>query len=917
MAQRPRLGQLKRNDINYRTFQQQYEELEGNTKHIRTPVRTKGELPFGGNLDGTQCLVIDEGVVYYWDENLQNWQPILGQVFTMETATFKRWKKTFVATAHQTDFLTDVLFDVGKSEVDVYVQGLLQDVDLDYIEFDDRTIRFNQGLPAGAVVTIATPMIIESTTSLETYLKRLEDLEFNNYQMMMIQYYDGKGFEAQGMVFDGFINTEYIDYSLTTTNVLYDAVRKSMYMFHTADSGVAEQFDETTNIDPSSTVYLRGSEITLPISTLLKDVFVDDFSTQNFMDLDESSVFWDREKQLVTNDETYGGGSYYYKGDFMSTTGNADLLGFSEDPTISTYYNTSGQTASTTLARNATCHAVLAMGTMNVMINGVAALYRASWPYSGYSWLYRSNSSYQVRPSGVGIYGLFPDSSGTYASKTVYVHAWNNIVALRQDSEDSGRYYQRIAFGTGRARIISWVYGDRPIGLPNTMFGSQTGDFTQSSTYISQIGSTIDNLLIRAGNILYFLNRSLTVVKTLDWSKASRKPATYNVTSQQITADKRYLYFPARLLRDGVWGYYLEVFNISDGSFVGEVLVTTDNSGNPGTTAMAFDHTYNRLILGQQGSNKYSLPGKGTNSIKEWANYAGMLIFEAPDEMSRELISKPFTTNLPQVYYRLSATQTLNQGIIDYYIRFNDEAWTKINLNTNYTWINPGGAKGTIVQLRAVLKTTLTATLPPTLTDWKLSVRPYETAARYRSTQTLLGMDGVTGGNLKPSQDVPNETHIQWFIELDDESNRYYAGKDGSFSFPEMTGDALFTMEANMATSNILMSPVVRDVKLQLYRDDEGMLYTETSRQLHDIRETSMWVTTSAGNSNYEIDVSRDDGVTWFKAKKKDSLQVTNGNVETNWYHDFKSVGNGERAFKIRFRLNGTTEILQYGAKIN
>ena len=915
MAQRPRLDQIKRGDVNYKTFKEQYTELESNTKHFRHPVRTKGELPFGGNIDGTQCLVVDEGVVYYWDERIQNWQPILGQVFEMDTATFKRWKKTYVATAGQTDFLTDVLFDVGKHEIDVYLQGILQDIDIDYIEFDERTIRFKDGVPAGAIVTLATPMVIESTTSIETYLKRLEDLEFNNYQMMMIQYYDGKGFEAQGIVYDGFINTEYIDYILTTKNVMYDAVRKSMYMFHTSDSGIVEQFDNLTNVDPVSTIYLRGSEITLPIDMNYKDVFVDDFSTQNFMDLDESNVFWDREKQLVTNDDTYGGGNHYYKGDFMTTTGNADSVGFNETisaPRGSGYFQS--------LHSNAACYAVLAMGTMNAVLNGIGMVYRNIWPYSGFSWMYRASNEYWWRTDGGSSYAshaLFVDDTTTWRPTITYVSAWNRIVALQQYAEASGRYYQRLISASGRTRSVAWKWENRPVGLPQTMFGSEVNIFTQSVSYISQVGATLEHLLLRSGNILYFLDSNYNVVKVLDWTKASRKPSTYNVTSQQITADKRYLYFPARLLRNGQWGYYLEVFSIEDGSFVNEILVTNANSGNPGTTAMSYDHQYNRLVLGQQGNLKYALHGKNKNNISENSGYMGMLIFEAPEERTRELVSKPLTTNLPQINYKLTATQTLNLGLIDYYIRFNDEAWTKINLNVNYTWVNPNGAKETIIQLRAALRTTLTASKSPEITDWRLSVRPYEKAGRYRSKPTLINMDGVTGGSLKPTQDVPNESQIQWFIELDEESNRYYAGKDGSFSFPEITGDAYFTMEANMATSNILMSPVVRDVRMQMYRDDEGMLYTETSRQLHDIRETSIWVTTSAGNSNYEIDVSRDDGKTWFGAVKKQSIQVTNGNIETNWYHSFEGVGNGERDFKIRFRLNGATEIMQYGAKIN
>ena len=920
MAQRPRISQLKRNDVNYRTFKEQFEELEGNTSHLRPPVRTKGELPFDDNVDGSQCLVVDEGVVYYWDSELQNWQPTLGQVFRTESATFKRWKKTFTAIEGQTDFFTGVLFAVGQSEIDVYVQGLLQDVDVDYIEFDERTIRFLEPVPAGAQVTLATPMMVESTTSVETYLKRLEDLEFNNYQLMLTQYYDGKNFEAQGIVFDGFINTKYVDYALTTPNVLYDAVHKSMYMFHTAESGIVEHFDSNSNIDTSSTVYLRGSEITLPISSAYKIAFIDDFSTQAWMDLDKSNVFWDREKKIVTNNDTYGGGDHYYKGDFMTTTENVDSVGFSEG--ISKRYEYYwGSTESITSHTN--CFSVLAMGNLTAIVNDRAIVYRNVWPYSSYSYFYRANDTDAYRtiaqptsyPVAVNVFGTndtIPRPAMTYIRKR------NRMFFLYQYSESSGRYYQRLYSATGRTNNFgSWTAEGRPNGLPNTMFGSQVNTYTQSSSYISQIGSTYEHLLLRSENKLYFLNETNTVVKTLDWSNSDRKPSTYNVVSQQITADKRYLYFPARLLRDGYWGYYLEVFNIEDGSFVGEILVTRTNSGNPGTTAMGFDHDYNRIVLGQQGGMRYTLHGKSKNSISDGTSYAGMLIFEAPDERMREVISKPMKTNLPVVHYQLKATSTLNSGIIDYYIRFNQEAWTKILPLQMYTWNNPNGAKETIIQLRATLKTTLTASKAPELTEWALYLRHYEGNAKYRSKPTLINMDGVTGGSLSPTQDVPNETSLSWFIELDNNSNRHSAGQDGIFTFKPMTGDAYFTMEANMNTNNPLMSPVVYDVSMQMYRDDEGILYTETSPQLHDIRETSIWVTTSSGNSNYEVDVSRDGGATWFEAVKRQSIQVTNGNVETNWYHDFDGIGNGERDFKIRFRINGSTEILQYGAKIN
>lgn len=924
MAQRPRLSQLKRNDVNFKTFKEQFESLEGNTGHFRPPVRTKGELPFDGNINGAQCLVVDEGVVYYWDDEIQNWQPTLGQVFKMDEASFQRWKKNFKATAGQQEFYTDVLFSYGKHEVDVFVNGILQDIEDDYMEVDNRTIRFNEGLPEGASVTIATPMVIQSNVNIEEYLARLEDIEFNSYQMMMSQYYDGKNFDAKGMTFDGFINTSMVDYSLTTSNIMYDSVKKSMYMFKREDTGIVEHFDETSNIELSeSDVYIRGSEITLPITTAYIEAFKDEFTNQDLVDIAETNASWNREKGIMTNNDTAGGGDSYYKGDFMGETGNVDLVGFSEGISVTyRYWNGWDYRSAVT---SSMCYGVLPMGSMNAIINSLAMIYRGVWPYNSYSYMYRDGSSnnnrtdgdYSVRGGSNFAKNIFLENSLEWRPATTYVRGWNQIVALKQVSESSGRYYQRLARASGRTQSLYWSWANRPSGLPNTLFGSQTNTFTQSATYISQIGSTYDMLLIRAGNILYFLDSNFSVVKTLDWSKATRKPSTYNVVSQQITADKRYLYFPARLLRDGYWGYYLEVFNIEDGSYVNEILVTRDNSGSPGTTAMGFDHDYNRLVLGQQGGYRYTLFGKSKNSISEYSSYAGMLIFEPQDERTREVVSKPFRTNLPYVYYRLAASQALNAGTIDYYIRFGAEAWTKINLNTAYTWTNPEGAAETTVQLRAVLRTTLTASKAPELTSWTLSVRPFTAQAVYRSKPKLINMDGISGGRLEATQNIPNESSLQWYVELDETNDRYIAGTGGAFDFESMTGDAYFVIEANLSTKDFLLSPVVKDVAMQLYRDEEGIMYTETSQQINDIRDISVWVTTSAGNDKYELEISRDNGERWDKAEKRDSILMQNGDIETNWRLRYNEIAQGKRAFKMRFILNGPTEIIQYGARID
>lgn len=918
MTQRPRLSQLKRNNINFRTFQEQYEKLEQNAQHIRKPVRTRGELPFDGNIDGTKCLVIDEGVEYYWDENIQNWQPILGQVFRVENQKFQRWKKHYVAKEGQTDFVTDITFDVEKNHIDVYVQGILQDEGIDYIELDNRTIRFLTPIPKDAIVTIATPMVVEYLTDVETLIERLEDLEYNNYQLMLNQYYDGKEFEAQGMVYDGFLNTSQIDYVMTSTNILYDPIRKSMYMRHEEPTGIVEQFDSTNNIAPESTVYIRDLEMTLPISTNYESAFIDDFSTNELIDWNESDVYWDRERKWVTNDDTYSGGSNYYRGDFMTRTGNADLVGFNED--IKVYAELGYYSSYLYLNQYTNCFAVLAMGNMNAIINDMAIIYRNKWPYSGYWYFYSSSNVLYFKSDGTGYYdarSVWPTSEAHYRPATTYVREWNKIITLLQRNESSGRYYQQLYSSDGRTQNLIWSAHSRPNGMPKTTFGSETADFTGSKDRIEQIGSTYDRLLLRVKDVLYFLDNTFTVVKILDWTNAVRKPSLYNVVSQQITADKKYLYFPARLLRNGIWGYYLEVFSIEDGSFVNEILVTQDNAGIPGTTAMCFDHDYNRLILGQRGGNKYTLVNKDKNHLYESNSYAGMLIFEAPDLRECDLVSKPIVTNLPEIYYQLNAVSQLNNGTIDYYIRFDNNAWTKILPLTNYYWKNTKGAKETTIQLRAVFKSSLTATDAPILTSWQLNIRPFITNAFYKSKETLLNVDGIIGGSLKPNQTIPNETNINWYIKLDNNSHKIYAGKDSEFTIPLITGDAYFSVEAELSTNNKWMSPVVQNYKLQLYRHDEGVLVTETSRQINPINEVYIWVTTSHGKDYYEVDVSRDGGQTWEPAIKQNAVQLTNGNVETKWYHHFNEYKINERDFKIRFRLNGAVEIMQYGAKIN
>jgi hypothetical protein len=933
MAQRPRLSQLKRTDVNFRTFKEQYESLEGNTEHQRYPVRTKGDLPMTGNVDGSQCFVIEEGVLYFWSENLQNWQSVLGKAFEIPDQVFKRKKRKFVAEEGQTIFLMDFQYNPGVDELDVYIQGILQDVDTDYYETDDRTIEFTSPLKAGMQVTVATPMIVRETLSHEEITKRLVQAEQRYYQLMMNQYYSGKPVDAKGMVFDGFLNTDYIDYAATTLNVRYDNISKSMSLETSVIRKVVESFDGTTGVDPSSTILVSNSEMTLAVSTLYTEAFADDFSTSEYIDWELTNAYHDIEKELITTVATYSGGDHYYQGDFMTTTDKVDRVGFSQSITRQhAYYRyDANQKYYEELQDKELCYSILPMGNMTAVINEMAGVYRSEWPYSGDGFMYRGGDVNAYRSDGytnslhqsgsqyiLQRYGMFANNNGQYfRSNLAYVSGWNRVVSLEQYTEAAGRYYQRLYYATGQQYNISWTAYSRPTDLPVELFGSASKTFTDSLLKIDQIGSTKNELLLRVGDKLFFLDSSLKLIKTLDWTDADRKPSNYNRVAAQMTADARYLYFPARLNRNGQWGYYLEVFDQEDGRFVNEILVTRDYSGDPATTAMGFDWKYNRLILGQQGNYWYNLYGKSYTNNYTQTSYAGFIHFQAPDLNERAVYSERITTNLPVVKHQLTVDETLNQGEILYYIRFNDEAWTRIYPDVTRSWVNANGAKESTIQLRAVLRSSLNASVSPELTEWKLNVCQFLDQGAFHSTEQLLSLSGAIGGQIISNQDIPQETSLNWSIQLDQSEEPITVGTDGAFDTNDIIDDAYVTTHAVLGTNNTLISPVVRDYKVHFHQVDAGVLVTEAVQQLEDIHKVSMWVTTGGASDYYDVELSRDGGVTWVEATKANATTLQNGNVETLWETVFEGAETSLRSFKIKFTLNSAVSIYQYGAMLN
>lgn len=941
MAQRPRIDQLKRTDLNFPTFKQQFESLEKDTQHLRAPVLTRGDLPLTGNRPGSQCLVLEEGVIYYWDEGYQNWRSALGRAFELPPTGIQRYKKRFIAVEGQTVFSIDTRYTVGNEELDVYIQGILQDVNIDYLEVDDRTIEFLSPLQEGMQVTIATPMIVQQSLTDASIQKRLEEIEFNQYQMVMSQYYSGKPVDARGMMYDGFLNTNYIDYIQTTLNVQYDAIRKAMRLSPDVVQRIKETFDTVVQIDPVSTAWIRSSEMTLPLEAGYSAILTDDFSTTDFIDLMATTAYHDLKGEQITTVDTFAGGNHYYKGDFMGTTGNVDRVGFASGITVQLtgyFGSSSGQTTSYfQLATTQNVYGIWATGSDISVINDEAIVYKSVWPYNTDGFYTKGNDARMHRTDGYTDYeisgvnrwfynrsGVFPNQDGQeHRDRVAYVAASNRVYTIHHAPEAGGKHYQRIWFAAGKTSAFSWYSAGRPSGMPDTVFGDTLNSFTGSVDVIDQIGSTYDHLLIRIGDKLYFLNHSLSVAKTLDWSDAERKPSLFNEAARQMTADRRYLYFPARLLRNGVWGYYLEVFQIEDGAFVDEILVSKDNEGFPGTTAMAFDHQYNRLILGIKGSRWGILQDKNgvvknVNDVNVHGSYAGFYVFEPPNLNLRQVVSKPIKTNLPQIYYNLKADYILNSGQILFYIRFNNGAWQGINRNTNYSWINPDGAKEVEIQVKAELKSSLGASTSPTLTSWQLDVRQFQLNALMKTRSVVMDLEDVTGGEMITSDVVPSETSLNWSIALDTDDPEYVISQDGLFNVSDGLADGDVSVYARMGTNNKLLSPVVRDFQVQFQAVAQGVLESTVADQLIDLHNVDLWVLTGSTHEYYAVSVSRNGGETWVSAAKNDAVKQPDGKVETLWKAAFTDdTGVKRRDFKVRFELNGVTDLYQYGAMFN
>lgn len=460
----------------------------------------------------------------------------------------------------------------------------------------------------------------------------------------------------------------------------------------------------------------------------------------------------------------------------------------------------------------------------------------------------------------------------------------------------------------------------RPSGLPNTMFGSSTTTYGGSTTYIDQVGSTKTQLLLRTGNIIYFLNGSSMVVeKTLDFSNADRKPMLYNANARQFTADSRFLYFPARATRDGRPVYFLEVFTIEDGSFVGEIIVTDTNSGSPGTTAMSYDHYNQKLVLGLWATNYYTMfNGKNFNAYSVNTNYSGLICFDTPATDFYSVQSKPLETNLPVVYYRLQADQTLNSGVIDYYIRFNNDPWKKIALNTAYSWTNPSGATKANVTIRALLRSEIAAAQSPILTGWRLQMRPYLKDALYQSTPQVMSLTNVTGGKITATQDVPNETTLTWTIQLDTNNPEIPISDQGYFSIAGGQSNSVTVLRHRMSTNNVIMSPVVRDVSLDLHYVGAARLESILHPQIQDVTNAAMWLTTNGSSEYVDVYLSRDGGSRWVKGIRTEVLQIQGNKTETAYRFDFSGGTEAARnKLKVRFDITGAVEIDQYGVSIN
>lgn len=894
MAQRPRLSQIRRADTNFRTFDEQFKELERETRHGREPVTTVGELPQIDNRDGDLCLVLNDDVIYRWKEQVQNWTPVLGKGYDVPSGTIKRYRGKYVATGGETIVSLSHRYDVGVNTLDVFVQGILQDEGIDYYEVDEVTIEFTTPLEAGMEVTYMTPYVVGDVSSVVNLEKRLESIEHNHYQLMMNQYYTGKPVQAQGLAFDGFLNTNQIDYLLTSNNIEYVSVDRIMKLKTNTSSQFQEAFDSTAYTDPISTVWMRGSEITLPLNSVVSTVLQDNFADDTKINIPASSAFHDLGKQLFTTDDTYAGGNHYYKGDFMGTTGNADR---------SSNYTWGSNVSS--------CYSVIAQGNMISSVNDTNILYTDVYPYAGASYHYTRGSGSYGDNDGLGELYYFGEDLNRYFN--VYVKSTNRIYTLKQAAAGSNKWRQQIFTFNGRSRDLgSYTSPAWPTGMPNT-----TG-YNLATDWIDQMGSDETHIIFRIGNKVYFVDvNTWTVDRLIDFTDAVRKPSLYIQNSRQFTADARYLYFPARLYRDSLWGYYLEVFDKVTGEYINEILVTRDNTGQPSTTAMHYDQWNNRMVLGLWGGAWYSLAGKSFYSYNSSTGYAGFFVLDIPKTSFVALQSKAITTNLPTITYKLQATEVLSGGVSEYYIRFGQNPWQKINLNQEYTYTNPLGAKETTIELRALLRTNIGTATAPTLTDWTLSIKTFKNSALYQSKEQLMSLNNVTGGRLIQTGTIPNETSLNWEVKLDTADPYIAISDDGHFSTMSGMDLAHMTLKGTMATNNPLLSPVVKDITLQMHYVDAGQLVSNTFQQIEDINEATMWVTTGSSSDYYVPHLSRDGGDTWIEGIKEDTLRMQDGTVESKFHFVFDGTEQTRQKLKVKFEITGTTEFRQYGVMLN
>jgi hypothetical protein len=919
MTQRARLDQLKRsrNNLNYRTFLEQFEEFEREAKHLRKPVATFGDLPYVGNKHGDECLVLDTGVKYFWDANIQNWLPLLGKGYDVPSGVIKRYRGKYIARGGETEVILSHRYDVGMNTLDVYINGLLQEADVDYREIDEITIEFTTPLETGMIVTYMMPYVVGNANEDADIRRRLLQIEHNHYQLMMVNYYQGKPVNSQALFFDGFLNTNYVDYIKTTKNIEYDNIRRTMRVATNTISKFQEVFDSDSQIDLTvSNLRLLNSEITLPVSQEFSVAFEDDFSTPNKLALEATTAYWDPELQQLAVDPYYSGGNHYQLGDFMGTTGGVERSGV--------YWE------------QAPCYSVAPGKNHMFAVHGVdVTLVPINRPFrntdGGSMWVpdvSSENMSGASQHNSTHTWGAYYSNS---AIRTlVYVPETDKLYFLQQDSEGGGRYNQKIrSFSTVTSSFTistvqsRWYNNNRrcavwgtqqdlgwPAGMPNTTGGSGKTDVIHS------LGATQTHLLIRVEDTIYFVNPvTWSVEKVLDWSSAEIKPSRFLNNSMQFAADNRFLYFPWWGVYKEHNGYFVEVFDIEDGRFIDKYWITETY---PTTTAMHYDFLRNRMILGLWGGNWYSLVEKGVaGDFSSNGSFAGFMLFDPPATGFSLAQSIPLTTNLSEVEYKLSATHVENGGVVEYFIRFNGAAWQRIDLDREYKWINPKKTGEATIELRVALKNNVGTSTSPIVTDWKLDIKQYLNEGIYVSKEQTLQISSVSSGKMVLNQDAPNETSIQWTIQLAPDAPEVPVSEDGVFSISDGLGTAYATIRARMATNNTLLSPVVRDFTLQMHYVEAGRLESTVYNQIYDIEYGTMWVTNTASNDYIVPYMSRDGGQTWVEGVREASVKLPDGSFESQYRFTFTGDEQIRNQAKVAFDIRGATEIVQYGVSIN